>query len=230
MRVLLFDVFGTVVDWRSSLIDMAEEIALRDGLHADWPAVIDDWRRAYQPALDDVRRGTTWRDLDSLQRETLGNILSQQTITMSGASQESLVQGWRRLRPWPDSRNGLERLRRKHVTATLSNGHVALLADLLKFADLRVDAVLSAQLAGSYKPDAKVYLTALRLLDCRPEEAGMVAAHAPDLHAAADLGLRPIFVRRPFEWGQGAPWPAAPPLDGLLVADGLEELATALNC
>jgi 2-haloacid dehalogenase len=134
------------------------------------------------------------------------------------------------LRPWPDSREGLERLRRRHVTATLSNGHLALLADLLKFADLRVDAVLSAQLAASYKPDARVYLTALRLLDCRPQDAGMVAAHPSDLAAAAALGLRPVFVRRPLEWGPGGP-PADPPgLAGLLTADGLGDLAQALGC
>ena len=138
--------------------------------------------------------------------------------------------GWRQLRPWPDSRAGLDRLRRGYLTATLSNGHIALLADLLKFADLRVDAVLSAQCAGSYKPDARVYLTALDLLECRPEDAGMVAAHAPDLEAAAALGLRPIFIRRPLEWGPGIPAADPPALDGLLDTDGLDRLATALGC
>jgi 2-haloacid dehalogenase len=116
------------------------------------------------------------------------------------------------------------------VTATLSNDHLALLADLLKFADLRVDALLSAQLAGSYKPDPQVYLTALRLLDCPPAAAGMVAAHPSDLRAAAALGLRPIFVRRPLEWGPGAA-PAAPPaLDGLADTAGLGQLAEMLGC
>ena len=154
----------------------------------------------------------------------------QRNIELPAAGRETLVRGWRQLLPWPDSREGLDRLRRKYVTATLSNGHLALLADLLKFADLRVDAALSAQLAGRYKPDAKVYRTALGLLDCRPEDAGMVAAHASDLHAAATLGLRPIFVRRPLEWGPGMP-PADPPaLDGLLKADGLVHLAEALGC
>jgi len=138
--------------------------------------------------------------------------------------------GWRQLRPWPDSRAGLDRLRRSYLTATLSNGHIALLADLLKFADLRVDAMLSAQCAGSYKPDARVYLTALDLLECRPEEAGVVAAHAQDLQAAAALGLSPIFVRRPLEWGPRVP-PANPPaLDGLVDTDGLDQIASALGC
>jgi 2-haloacid dehalogenase len=230
MRVLLFDVFGTLVDWRSSLIDLAEVTAGRAGLQADWAAVVDDWRRAYQPAMDRVRHGATWRDLDSLQRETLDDVLAQRSIELPAADRESLVAGWRRLRPWPDSRDGLDRLRRKYVTATLSNGHLALLADLLKFADLRVDVVLSAQLAAGYKPDASVYRTALRLLDCQPDDAGMVAAHAQDLHAAAALGLRPIFVRRPREWGPGMPPPQPPAVTGLLATDGLDDLADALDC
>ena len=230
MRVLLFDVFGTLVDWRSSMIELAATAAGRAGPRADWAGIVDDWRRAYQPALDRVRQGAAWRDLDSLQRETLSRVLAERGVSLPATARESLVRGWRQLRAWPDSREGLERLRRTHVTATLSNGHVALLADLLKFADLRVDAVLSAQLVGSYKPDPKVYLTALDLLDCRPQDAGMVAAHPSDLRAAAAVGLRPIFVRRPLEWGPGLP-PADPPaLDGLLEADGLGHLADALGC
>jgi 2-haloacid dehalogenase len=230
MRVLLFDVFGTLVDWRASLIDLAEATAERSGVQADWAAVVDDWRRAYQPAMDGVRAGAAWRDLDSLQRETLTDVLTQRGISLLAADREALVRGWRQLRPWPDCRAGLDRLRRQHLVATLSNGHLALLADLLKFADLRVDAVLSAQLASSYKPDPQVYLTALRLLECRPEAAGMVAAHGSDLRAAAALGLRPIFIRRPAEWGAGAHAAVAPALDGLLEAGGLDELATVLGC
>jgi 2-haloacid dehalogenase len=230
MRVLLFDVFGTLVDWRSSMIELAAAAGGRAGPRADWAGIIDDWRRAYQPALDRVRQGAAWRDLDSLQRETLSRVLAERGVSLSATARESLVRGWRQLRAWPDSREGLDRLRRTHVTATLSNGHVALLADLLKFADLRVDAVLSAQLSASYKPDPRVYLTALDLLDCRPQEAGMVAAHPSDLRAAAAVGLRPIFVRRPFEWGPGAPAANPPALDGLLEADGLSHLADALGC
>jgi 2-haloacid dehalogenase len=230
LRVLLFDVFGTLVDWRSSLIDLATANAACAGLQADWVTIVDDWRRAYQPALDEVRRSSGWRDLDSVQRETLRDVLARHGVRLPAADRESLVAGWRQLRAWPDSREGLDRLRRRHVTATLSNGHLALLADLLKFAGLRVDALLSAQLAGSYKPDPEVYLTALRLLDCPPAEAGMVAAHPEDLRAAAALGLRPIFVRRPLEWGPGVPPAEAPALDGLIDADGLDRLAEALGC
>jgi 2-haloacid dehalogenase len=230
MRVLLFDVFGTVVDWRSSLIELAEVMAARPGGHADWAGIIDDWRRAYQPAMDQVRGGSDWRDLDSLQRSTLDEVLARRNVELSAADRDSLVLGWRQLRPWPDSRDGLDRLRRKFVTATLSNGHIALLADLLKFGDLRVDVVLSAQLARSYKPDPQVYRTAVDLLDCTPEEAGMVAAHPNDLRAASALGLRPIYIRRPLEWGPDVPPPEPPALDGLVVADGLDQLATQLDC
>jgi 2-haloacid dehalogenase len=229
LRVLLFDVFGTLVDWRASLIDVAAAATGASGPQADWAAVVDDWRREYQPAMDRVRRGALWRDLDSLQRETLDDVLARHHLRLSAEQKETLVRGWRQLRPWPDSAAGLEQLRRTHVTATLSNGHVALLADLLKFAGLRVDAILSAQLADSYKPEPTVYLTALRLLECQPEDAGMVAAHPSDLRAAAALGLRPILVRRPLEWGPGTEPAAAPALDGLLVVDGLDQLATALG-
>jgi 2-haloacid dehalogenase len=232
-RVLLFDVFGTLVDWRSSVVEAGEAIASRGEISADWAAIADDWRREYQPALDRIRQGRSagmaWRDLDSLQRETLADVLSRHGTEISAAAQETLVGAWRRLRPWPDSREGLDRLRREHVTATLSNGHIALLVDLLRFADLRVDAVLSAELAASYKPDPPVYLTALRLLGCGPQDAGMVAAHAADLRAAAALGLRPIFIRRPLEWGPNVA-PADPPeLDGLMLADGLVRLAEMLG-
>lgn len=229
-RVLLFDVFGTLVDWRSSLIEIAERTADGSYPQADWTGIIDDWRRAYQPAMDRIHDGAAWRDLDSLQRETLAGVLARHSIRLSPADCQTLIAGWRQLRPWPDSREGLDRLRRRHVTATLSNGHLALLADLLKFADLRVDVVLSAQLAGGYKPDPKVYLTALELLGCPPKEGAMVAAHASDLQAAAALGLRPIFVRRPAEWGTSALPADSPVLGGLLEVGGLAELAEALGC
>jgi 2-haloacid dehalogenase len=230
LRVLLFDVFGTVVDWRSSLIDLASAAGERCGVPADWAAVVDDWRRAYQPAMDGVRGGAVWRDLDALQRETLATVLDQHRITLPGDVQEELVRGWRQLRPWPDSAEGLDRLRRTHITATLSNGHVALLADLMKFADLRVDVVLSAQLASSYKPSPETYLTALRPLDCPPAEAGLVACHAGDLRSAAALGLRPHFVSRPLEWGPGPMREECPAeLDGLVAADSLTGLAVALG-
>jgi 2-haloacid dehalogenase len=224
-RVLLFDVFGTLVDWRGSLV----KSGARTGVAADWPAVVDDWRRAYQPALDRVRAGRTWRDLDAIHRETLHEVLQRHHVDLPEAEREALVHSWRLLRPWPDTRPGLGRLRARFRTATLSNGHVALLVDLLRFGDLRVDAVLSAQLAESYKPEPRVYLRAAELLECKPSQAAMVAAHASDLEAAAALGMRPVFVRRPHEWGGAEVERPPADLAGLLVVDSLTELADVLD-
>src|SRR5215475_13371519 len=123
MRVLLFDVFGTLVDWRSSLIDIAEAAAARSGRAGDWAGVVDDWRRAYQPALDQARQEPAWRDLDTLQRGTLDTVLAGRGLALPAADRDALVRGWRQLRPWPDTRDGLARLRRRQITATLSNGH-----------------------------------------------------------------------------------------------------------
>jgi 2-haloacid dehalogenase len=229
-RALLFDVFGTLVDWRGSLVDEATELGRQCGVDADWAVVVDDWRRAYRPATGRVRAGSGWRDLDAVQRETLAAVLRRHDAALQTREQETLVLAWRRLRPWPDTRAGLERLRARFRTATLSNGHVPLLVDLFRFVDLRVDAVLSAQLADSYKPDPRVYLRGVELLGCEPEQAAMVAAHGDDLVAASGVGLRPVFVRRPQEWGPGGGDEPPTGLPGLVVADGLEHLADLLGC
>lgn len=229
-RALFFDVFGTLVDWRASLVDEATDLGSRVGIDADWAAVADDWRRAYRPAMDRQRTRSGWRDLDALQRETLAEVLSRHGVALPEQERERLVQAWRRLRPWPDTKVGLEQLRTRFRTATLSNGHVALLVDLLRFAELRVDAVLSAQLADSYKPDPQVYLRAAELLECEPGQAMMVAAHPDDLAAAARVGLRPAFVRRPAEWGPGGGPEPPDGLPGLIIVDSLTELADVLGC
>ena len=170
LEALLFDVFGTLVDWRGSVLDEAEAAGDRAGLDVDWAAVVDDWRRAYRPSLARARTEPGWRDVDALQRESLAEVLARHgAAALAEPEREALVQSWRRLRPWPDTRSGLDRLRTRHRTATLSNGHVPLLVDLLRFGDLRVDAVLSAELAGSYKPDPVVYRRAVELLGLRPE-------------------------------------------------------------
>jgi 2-haloacid dehalogenase len=229
LRALVFDVFGTLVDWRSGVVGAALAAGRRAGVDADWAGVTDDWRRAYPPALERARTEPTWRDLDALQRETLDDVLTRHGVDLPVGEREVLVQAWRRLRPWPDTVAGMERLRGGFVTATLSNGHVALLVDLARFGGWRVDAVLSAELAASYKPDPAVYLRGAHLLGCAPEEVGMVAAHAGDLEAASGVGLRPLFVRRPDEWGTGVP-EDPPDLPGLVVADDLLGLAAHLGC
>ena len=230
-RALLFDVFGTLVDWRGSLVDEAAAVGARTAVDADWPAVVDDWRRAYQPALDLARATSPWQDLDVVQARTLAGVLDRHGVALPALDRATLVGAWRRLRPWPDTRSGLERLRGGFRTATLSNGHVALLVDLFRFGDLRVDAVLSAQLAETYKPDPRAYLRGAQLIGYEPGQVAMVAAHADDLVAAEAVGLRPVFVRRPREWGPGDAVDEPPVgLPGLLVADDLEHLADLLGC
>lgn len=230
LRALLFDVFGTLVDWRSSLIAEAEHLGDGDARTADWASVVDDWRRSYRPALDRVRSDGAWRDLDAVQRETLDEVLRRHDVALGAPEREQLVLAWRRLRPWPDTRSGLQRLRAGFRTATLSNGHVALLVDLFRFADLRVDAVLSAQLFESYKPDLQVYARGAALLGCAPGQAALVAAHDGDLVAAAQAGLRPVFLRRPREWGPGGGDQPPTGLRDLVVVESLEELADVLGC
>src|SRR3954471_9729186 len=229
LRAVVFDVFGTLVDWRSSMLTEAAGAGFRSGCTADWAAVVDDWRRADPPALQRAPQQPVWRDLDALQRETLDDVLTRYGVDLPAAEREGLVRAWRRLRPWPDTVAGMDRLREGFVTATLSNGHVALLADLVRFGGWRVDVVLSAELAASYKPEPAVYLRGAQLLGRAPEEVGMVAAHAGDLEAAAGVGLRPLFVRRPDEWGTGVP-EDPPDLPGLVVADDLLGLAAQLGC
>jgi len=229
LRALVFDVFGTTVDWRRGVLNQARDLETRTGVRADWDAVVDDWRRAYQPSLLEARRASAWRDLDALHRESLVTVLARHDLVLPPSEREALVRSWRRLPAWPDARPGLERLRRRYVTATLSNGHVALLVDLMRFADLRFDAVLSAQLAGSYKPDPVVYATAAELLGLAPQQLGMVAAHGQDLTAAAEVGLRPLFVRRPQEWGPAGGEQPPHGLAGLVVAASFEDLADQLD-
>ena len=228
-RALLFDVFGTLVDWRSGVLSACAEVADRTNVAADWPAVVDDWRRAYSPALDAVRAEGTWRDLDAVQRDTLADVLGRHGVDLPPDDRELLVRSWRRLPAWPDAPAGLDRLRARSVLATLSNGHVALLVDLLRFAGLRMDTVLSAELAGSYKPDPVVYRRGVALLGLEPGEVGMVAAHPGDLEAAAQVGLRPVFVSRPREWGPGTDTSPPTGLPGLVVAQDLADLADQLE-
>jgi 2-haloacid dehalogenase len=225
---LVFDVFGTLVDWRSGVAAAFAAAGLDDGAGADPARLADDWRARYAPALADVNAGArTWSTLDDLHRATLDELLAERSLTgVDEAIRGELVRSWHRLDPWPDVREGLELLRREHVTATLSNGHVALLIDLARHGDLRFDAVLSAELAQAYKPAPEAYRTAARLLGLQPAELMLAAAHPWDLEGARNAGLKTAFVDRPLEYGPGSQAREDPDAD-VAVGD-LPELAARL--
>jgi 2-haloacid dehalogenase len=228
---LLFDVFGTVVDWRSSVVRDGERLGEEKGLDVDWAAFADAWREEYQPSMERVRQGEIpWRNLDALHRESLEGLLDRFDVEgLSEAEVEYLNRVWHRLDPWPDAIPGLRRLRSSYMVATLSNGHVRLLADMAKRAGIPWDLILSAELSGHYKPDEEAYLTAVDLLDVAPDRVAMVAAHERDLEASREAGLRTAYVHRPDEWGPGtdAERPDESAYD--VVADDFVDLAERLG-
>jgi 2-haloacid dehalogenase len=222
VEALVFDVFGTVVDWRGSL---SRELT---GLVPEPAALADRWRGEYKPSMDRVRRGELpWTGLDDLHRESLARLVGD---SLDAATRERLVQAWHRLSPWPDSVAGLTRLKRRYIIATLSNGNVGLLLDLAKHAGLPWDMVLSAELFRHYKPDPEVYRGAAALLGRAPEKVMLVAAHNSDLAAARREGLRTGFVPRPTEHGPGQKTDLAPEQAWDVVAGSIEELADKLGC
>ena len=230
VRALAFDVFGTVVDWRSSVIAELEALSREKDLQADWPAFADAWRGRYAPSMDRVRRGEIpWANLDTLHRLSLEELLAEFSIErLTEGEKDHLNHAWHRLKPWPDAVEGLTRLKSRYIITPLSNGNVALLADLAKDAGLPWDLILSAELVRHYKPDPETYLMVPELLGLRPERVMMVAAHPDDLRAARDRGLKTAYVSRPLEWGtQGAAEASDPTFD--LVAKDFLDLAAKLD-
>ena len=203
VRALTFDVFGTVVDWRSSVISAAEIVGHEHGIAGDWAALADGWRGRYQPAMARVRKGELpWTNFDELHLMTLIETLDDLGIRgLDTAALDTLNGAWHRLDPWPDSVAGLTRLKSKYVIATLSNGNVSQLVDLAKHGALPWDCVLSAELAKHYKPDPEVYLTAAELLGQPSASVMTVAAHPHDLAAAKKVGFLTAFVSRRWEHG-----------------------------
>jgi 2-haloacid dehalogenase len=231
VKALTFDVFGTVVDWRGSLIREGKQWGKTKGIQVDWPRFADAWRNGYRPILDRVRRGELpWMNLDRLHRLLLDPLLTEfGMVDASETEKDQLIRIWHRLKPWPDSVAGLRRLRKKFVLATLSNGNIALLTNMAKHARLPWDCILSAELARHYKPDKETYQMAAELLALAPQEIMMVAAHPDDLRAAQSLGFKAAFVARSLEWGRShAPDPVPDPgFD--VVADDFRDLASKLG-
>jgi 2-haloacid dehalogenase len=223
-EALVFDVFGTVVDWRSSIVREGEEIGRKKNLDVDWAAFADAWRSTYAPSMERVRRGEIpWTTLDDLHRVSLEELLGEFGIeSLSEDEKDHLNRVWHRLDPWPDAADALTQLKERHVIAPLSNGNVSLLVDVAKKAGLPWDLILSAELVRHYKPDPETYLMAPDLLDLRPDQVMMVAAHVDDLRAARKNGLRTAYVPRPLEFGPGRKADPPDPSVELVAGDFIE--------
>jgi 2-haloacid dehalogenase len=232
VQALLFDVFGTVVDWRSSIIEELTRFGAEKGVHADWAAFTDDWRRLYQPAMEEVRSGRrAWTILDVLHRESLDKLLAKYEITnLSEAEKDHINRAWHRLKPWPDVLEGLKRLKARYIIGTLSNGNVGLLTRMAKNAGLPWDVVLGAETARAYKPLPAAYLSSAALLNLEPAQVMLVAAHNGDLAAAASNGLRTAFVARPTEYGPHQTHDFGAERDWDVVTDTFTGLADAMGC
>jgi 2-haloacid dehalogenase len=206
VKALVFDTFGTIVDWRSSVVAEGVAWGKAKGLNINWASFADRWRLGYRPAMNKVRKSEIpWTNLDDLHRMILEGLLKE--FEIKDLTEQEIVSWtyvWRRLKPWPDSVEGLTRLKKKYVIAPLSNGNIALMTSLAKFGGLPWDAILGAELVKHYKPDNEVYRSAPYFLGLKPEEVMMCAAHVTDLNAARRNGLRTGFIYRPDEFGNGS--------------------------
>ncbi|MBI1383713.1 MAG: haloacid dehalogenase type II [Rhizobiales bacterium] len=232
LKSLHFDVFGTVVDWRTSVIRELTAFGDRHGLSCDWIAFADAWRGLYQPAMAAVREGRRpFTILDQLHRESLLLLLEKEGISgLSESEIDDLTRAWHRLDPWPDVVAGLQRLKPRYVLATLSNGNVALMVAMARRAGLPWDVILGAEPARAYKPLPEAYLANLRALAHAPGEAVMVAAHNDDLDVARSLGMRTAFVLRAGEHGPDQTSDLAPTGAWDIVVEDFTALAEALGC
>jgi 2-haloacid dehalogenase len=233
VRALVFDVFGTVVDWRSGVArEAAPFLARHANGAADPGAFADAWRKRYQPAMEEVRSGRRpFARLDVLHRENLAGVLPEFGIdpaTVPGAELDELNLAWHRLDPWPDAVAGLTRLKSRYIIAPLSNGNIIMMLDMAKRAGLPWDAILGAEVAQAYKTSPQAYLRTADILAMQPAEVCLVAAHNNDLAAAAKCGLRTAFVYRPNESGPGRT-PPGPDGEWDVIARDFGELATRLG-
>jgi 2-haloacid dehalogenase len=230
VKALFFDVFGTLVDWRSSIAREAETMLKPNGLTLDYPAFADAWRGEYQGAMEEVRAGRiAFCKLDVLHRRNLELTLKRFGVAdLSEDDKRKLNLAWHRLDAWPDVPRGLARLRHNYLLAPVSNGNISLMVDLARRNDLPWDAILGAEIAGDYKPKPRVYLAAAAAFDLAPQACMMVAAHSSDLAAAATLGLRTAHVARPNEHGPGR-GEAAPTVAVDIAVKSFEELAAKLG-
>lgn len=228
---IVFDTFGSVVDWRGSLIAELTAFGRDRGIDADWTKLVDAWRGAYQPSMQRVRSGELpWTRLDALHRISLDRLIEELGISgLTEADRAHINLGWHRLKPWPDSVPGLTRLKRRFIIGPLSNGNVSLLTNMAKQAGLPWDTVFGSDVFGHYKPDSETYLGVCRLLDLEPGQVMMAAAHNGDLAAARKLGLMTAFFPRPTEYGPHQVRDFEAEQDWDVVARDIEDLAGTLG-
>jgi len=231
IKALIFDVFGTLVDWRTSIAREAERLLAPQGIRLDWLDFADQWRAQYQPAMEEVRAGRMpFCKLDLLHRRNLDVVLRAHALEdVDAPTRAELTLAWHRLDAWPDVAQGLVALRTKFLLAPCSNGNISLMVDLARRNGLLWDAILGAEVARDYKPKPAVYRHAAEAFDLSPHEVMMVAAHSDDLQAAADCGLATAFVARPDEHGLGM-GETEPACRVDLRVDHLLELAQRLGC
>ncbi len=235
IKALIFDVFGTLVDWRESIAREARQVltpyAAAQGLTLDGQAFADAWRAQYQPAMEEVRSGRMpFGKLDALHRRNLDHVLAGLGLhNVDEAARLELNLAWHRLDAWPDVAGGLARLRQRFLVAPCSNGNISLMVDLARRNHLHWDAILGAELARDYKPKPAVYRCAAEAFDLAPEQTMMVAAHSSDLAAAAAAGLRTAFIARPDEHGPSR-GDSRPAVQVDWVAQDLNDLAQQLGC
>ncbi|MCC5978045.1 MAG: haloacid dehalogenase type II [Salinarimonas sp.] len=230
-KALLFDVFGTVVDWRGSIAREAQKLLAPKGHDRDWDAFARDWRGRYQPAMERIRSGERgFVRLDILHRENLVETLDAFDITgLDEAEIDHLNHAWHRLDPWPDAPSGLARLKREAIIATLSNGNIALMVNMARNGGLPWDVILGAEVARAYKPQPEAYLRSCEALSLGPGETMLVAAHNSDLVAAAATGMRTAFVLRAEEYGDPAHEDAKARGSYDVIADDFHDLADKLG-
>jgi 2-haloacid dehalogenase len=231
-KALLFDVFGTVVDWRNSAIQELKSFGHARGIDADWETFADDWRGLYQPSMEAVRSGQrSFTILDDLHRESLHKLIDKYGLPEPRSAEiEQLVSIWHRLKPWPDVVDGLFRLKRRYIIGTLSNGNIGLMVRLAKHSSLPWDVITGAEIAGDYKPQPDVYRKSARALNLKEAECMLVAAHNDDLAAAAAVGFQTAFVARPGEYGPHQVKDKHATQSWDIVTDNFGGLADMLNC
>ncbi len=233
VRAVLFDTFGTVVDWRTGVAREVAAFAAAHGNTLDAEAFADHWRALYQPAMEAIRSGQRgFTKLDTLHRENLDEALSRHGIDPAQVPRktlEELNKSWHRLPAWPDSVEGLAAIRRHYIVGPLSNGNTSLLLDMARNAGLAWDVIIGSDMTGTYKPLPQAYLRTTEFLDLEPGEVMLAAAHNDDLRAAREAGLATAFIARPTEHGPGQTADLAPQGDWDLVASSITELAELLG-